>query len=59
LILLVVAGAVLLTGFLLFALILLAIFLLIIAGIYIYIRLKLWWYWRHPPKILEGQDDYF
>jgi disulfide bond formation protein DsbB len=58
LILLVIAGAVLLTGLLLFALILMAIFLLIIAGLYVYVRLKLWWHRRHPPKILEGQDDY-
>ncbi|WP_367883685.1 hypothetical protein [Thermococcus peptonophilus] len=59
LILLVIVGAVLLTGFLLFALMLVAVFLVLIVGLYAYIRLKLWWYRRHPPKVLEGPEDYF
>ncbi|NJF25660.1 hypothetical protein [Thermococcus sp. Bubb.Bath] len=58
LILLVMVGTVLLTGFLLFALLLFAIFLLLIAGLYVYIRLKLWWRKRHPPKELERPEDY-
>ncbi|WP_367884269.1 hypothetical protein [Thermococcus sp. JCM 11816] len=53
-----IVGVVLLTGFLLFALILVVVFLVLMAGLYAYIRLKLWWYRRHPPKILEGPEDY-
>jgi len=46
-------------GFLLFAAVLIAVGLLVFLGFYIYIRLKLWWARRHPPKELEEPEDYF
>jgi len=46
-------------GFLLLAVVLIAAGLLIFLGFYIYIRLKLWWAKRHPPKELERPEDYF
>jgi len=46
-------------GFLLFAVVLIAVGLLVFLGFYVYIRLKLWWAKRHPPKELEGPEDYF
>ncbi|AHL22207.1 hypothetical protein [Thermococcus nautili] len=48
-----------LLGFLLFAVVLIAVGLLVFIGFYIYIRLKLWWVRRHPPKELERPEDYF
>ncbi|NJE48572.1 hypothetical protein [Thermococcus sp. 9N3] len=48
-----------LLGFLLFAVVLIAVGLLVFIGFYIYIRLKLWWARRHPPKELERPEDYF
>ncbi|NJE61279.1 hypothetical protein [Thermococcus sp. 21S7] len=45
-------------GFLLFAVLLIAAGILIFLGFYVYIRLKLWWAKRHPPKVLEGPEDY-
>ncbi|KUH32361.1 hypothetical protein APY94_09725 [Thermococcus celericrescens] len=46
-------------GFLLFAVVLIAVGLLVFLGFYIYIHLKLWWTKRHPPKELESPEDYF
>lgn len=46
-------------GFLLLAVVLIAAGLLVFLGFYVYIRLKLWWAKRHPPKELEGPEDYF
>ena len=46
-------------GFLLFTVVLIAVGLLVFIGFYIYIRLKLWWAGRHPPKELERPEDYF
>ena len=46
-------------GFLLLAVVLIAVGLLIFLGFYIYIRLKLWWAKRHPPKELERPENYF
>ncbi len=37
-------------GFLLFAVVLIAVGLLLFIGFYAYLRLKLWWAKRHPPK---------
>ncbi|WP_297514689.1 hypothetical protein [Thermococcus sp.] len=48
-----------LSGFLLLAVVLIAVGLLVFIGFYVYIRLKLWWARRHPPKELEGPEDYF
>lgn len=45
-------------GFLLFAVVLIAVGLLLFIGFYAYLRLKLWWAKRHPPKELEGPEDY-
>lgn len=53
-----IAGLLLL-GFLLFALILAVLAALLFFGFYAYLRVKLWWRKRHPPKILEGLEDYF
>ena len=55
---LILAGLFLL-GFLLFAVVLIAVGLLVFLGFYVYIRLKLWWSRRHPPKELERPEDYF
>jgi len=46
-------------GFLLLAVVLIVVGLLVFIGFYVYIRLKLWWAKRHPPKELEGPEDYF
>jgi len=46
-------------GFLLFAVVLILTGLLLFLGFYLYVRLKLWWTKRHPPKELEGPEDYF
>lgn len=48
-----------LSGFLLLAVVLIAVGLLVFIGFYIYLHLKLWWARRHPPKELEGPADYF
>ena len=46
-------------GFLLFAVVLIVVGLLIFLGFYLYVRIKIWWARRHPPKELEGPEDYF
>ncbi|CAD5244241.1 hypothetical protein [Thermococcus camini] len=46
-------------GFLLFAVVLTLTGLLLFLGFYLYVRLRLWWAKRHPPKELEGPEDYF
>ncbi|GAB6135327.1 hypothetical protein [Thermococcus prieurii] len=48
-----------LLGFLLFAVVLIVVGLLVFLGFYVYIRLKLWWISRYPPKELERPEDYF
>lgn len=48
-----------LSGFLLLAVVLMAVGLLVFLGFYVYIRLKLWWVRKHPPKELERPEDYF
>jgi len=53
------SGGLFVFGFLLLAVVLIAVGLLIFLGFYIYIRLKLWWARRHPPKELESPEDYF
>jgi hypothetical protein len=58
-ILFLVIGTLFLFGFLLLAVVLIVVGLLIFLGFYIYIRLKLWWAKRHPPKELESPEDYF
>lgn len=47
---LLLVGGVLFFGFLLFAVVLIAVGLLLFIGFYAYLRLKLWWAKRHPPK---------
>ncbi|WP_457751371.1 hypothetical protein [Thermococcus sp.] len=54
-----ILGVLFLLGFLLFALVLIALAFIVFLGFYIYLRLKLWWAKRHPPKELEGPEDYF
>lgn len=46
-------------GFIMFALIFIALSAVLFLGFYAYIRIKLWRLKRHPPKILEGPEDYF
>ena len=46
-------------GFLLFAVVLMVVGLLIFLGFYLYVQIKIWWAKRHPPKELEGPEDYF
>jgi predicted membrane protein len=55
----ILVGGLFLFGFLLFAVIFIAIAMLLFLGFYAYIRLKLWWRKKHPPKVLEGPEDYF
>ncbi|ASJ08966.1 hypothetical protein A3L11_06895 [Thermococcus siculi] len=55
---LVVLGGLFFFGFLLFALVFIAIAIVLFLGFYAYIRLKLWWRKRHPPKELESPEDY-
>ncbi|ASJ06895.1 hypothetical protein [Thermococcus pacificus] len=45
-------------GFLVIALALILAGLLLFLGFYAYLRLKLWWVRKHPPKELEGPEDY-
>ncbi|MBP1912592.1 hypothetical protein [Thermococcus stetteri] len=45
-------------GFLVVGIVLILIGLLVFLGFYLYVRLKLWWVKRHPPKELEGPEDY-
>ncbi|WP_297503738.1 hypothetical protein [Thermococcus sp.] len=54
-----VLGLLFFFGFLVVGIVLLLIGLLIFLGFYLYIRLKLWWRKRHPPKELESPEDYF
>ncbi|WP_457742870.1 hypothetical protein [Thermococcus sp.] len=54
-----ILGVLFLLGFLLFALVLIALAFVTFLGFYIYLRLKLWWAKRHSPKELEGPEDYF
>ena len=54
---LILAGL-LLYGFLIVAVVLVVVCLLVFIGFYAYVRLKLWWMKRHPPKELEGPEDY-
>ncbi|WP_048811049.1 hypothetical protein [Thermococcus gammatolerans] len=58
-VLLLILAVLFVLGFLLLAVVLIAAGLLIFLGFYIYIRLKLWWAKRHPPKELERPEDYF
>jgi len=57
-VLILILTGLLLFGFLLFAAVLLVAGLIVFLGFYIYIRLRLWWARRHPPKELEGPEDY-
>lgn len=45
-------------GFILVALVFIALAVVLFLGFYAYIRIKLWRLKRHPPKILEGPEDY-
>ena len=54
-----VLGLLFFFGFLVVGIVLLLMGLLIFLGFYLYIRLKLWWRKRHPPKELESPEDYF
>ncbi|MCD6373466.1 MAG: hypothetical protein J7L37_08000 [Thermococcus sp.] len=45
-------------GFLLLAAVLLLAGLVLFIGFYAYVRFKLWKLKRHPPKELEGPEDY-
>jgi len=55
---LVLLSALLLFGFLVIAAVILVVTLLFLVGFYIYVRVKLWRLKRHPPKELEGPEDY-
>jgi hypothetical protein len=55
---LILLGGLLFLGLFLFALIFVALAAIIFTGFYTYIRIKLWQAKRHPPKILEGPEDY-
>ena len=55
---LILIGGLLFFGFLLFAVVFIVIAVLLILGAYAYIRLKLWWRRKHPPKVLEAPEDY-
>ena len=55
---LIIAGL-FLFGFLVFAVVLIVVGLLIFLGFYLYVRIKIWWARRHPPKELEGPEDSF
>lgn len=46
-------------GFLLLAVVLMAVGVLVFLSFYIYARIKLWKLKRHPPKELEEPEDYF
>jgi len=46
-------------GFLIVAVVLIALGLLLFIGFYAYVRIKIRWAKRHPPKELEGPEDYF
>jgi len=46
-------------GFLVIAVVIILVGLLVFLGFYLYLRTKLWWRKRHPPKELEGPEDYF
>ncbi|WP_297090016.1 hypothetical protein [Thermococcus sp.] len=54
-----IMGGLLFFGFLLFALGLFVVLAFLFFGFYLYVRLKLWWARRHPPKELESPEDYF
>ncbi|NJE06577.1 hypothetical protein E3E36_10605 [Thermococcus sp. M36] len=56
---LMIVGGLFFFGFLLFALVFVAVVLVLFLGFYAYLRLKLWWRKKHPPKVLEGPEDYF
>ncbi len=45
-------------GFILFLAVIIAVVLLLFLGFYLYIKLKLWWRRKHPPKVLETPEDY-
>ena len=51
-------GGFLFFGFLILALFMMAFAVIVFLGVYGYIKLKLWWRERHPPKELEGPEDY-
>jgi len=46
-------------GFLVVGIVLILTGLLLFLGFYLYVRIKIWWAKRHPPKELEGPEDYF